>query len=108
MFFEEIQITRDEAIYLSIENDNLNDYQKVLLTLLLSRIIYPMSDIQKSLNKVFDREIYTHELGSSNRDNLLKEFITIVKKQSIETIFDNLPYKYEIFKILYGDNNIND
>lgn len=92
------QLTEEQAIaiYESKEWEDWNDEQIVRLQLFQNRLCVPIEVFKKSLFKVFGRPVYTHELTSSNHNNLIEEYLGTRPAPTIEEIINLIPEEKRI------------
>lgn len=71
------QFTKEQAIkfYESGVWADMTAFQVVQFQLFQDRLCMPFGEFQKSVETVFKRPVYTHEFSSSNRGNLIAEFL---------------------------------
>lgn len=89
------QFTREQAIAIAESGEwkDWTDEEIVRLQLFQDRLCVPFQIYHAALGKVFDRPVYTHELTSSNHQNLVDEYLGKRPDPTLEEIIAMLGNK---------------
>lgn len=85
------QLNKEQAIQLADSKrwKNWTDKQRFVFQINQNKLCMDFSQFHKSTEKVLGRPVWTHEFA--HPENLIKEFLGIIKKPSMEEIIDLLP-----------------
>lgn len=87
------QLSQKQAIafYDSGEWKNWNDEQIVRFQLFQDRLCVEWSRFHEAVGKVLDRPVFTHEFASSNRNNIVEEYLGVREAPSLEDVMNLIP-----------------
>ena len=94
----ETQLTEQQAIAMakSGEYNNWTDDQIVRFQLFQHRLCMDFSKFHEALTNVLQRPVFTHELMSSNRDNIVMEYLGERDTPTLEEIINLIPEEKRI------------
>lgn len=93
------QLTKDQAIkfFESKVWEHWTDEEIFRFQLFQDRLCFEFSRFHVAANKVLKRDVYTHEFTTSNRENLIEEYLLGKEPPTLDEIIKLIPKDKQLF-----------